>query len=56
MKVGDLVRFQKVWIVATGIVVETGLFSCIEEMYLIGILRLCGTMARYLLKEAAHWR
>ena len=27
MKVGDLVRFQKVWIVATGIVVETGLFS-----------------------------
>ena len=27
MKVGDLARFQKVWIVATGIVVETGLFS-----------------------------
>ena len=27
MKAGDLVRFQKVWIVATGIVVETGLFS-----------------------------
>ena len=27
MKVGDLVRFQKVWIVATGIVVEAGIFS-----------------------------
>jgi len=27
VNVGDLVRFQKVWIVATGIVVETGIFS-----------------------------
>ena len=26
MKVGDLVRFKKVWIVATGIVIETGVF------------------------------
>jgi hypothetical protein len=26
VKVGDLVRFKKVWIVATGIVIETGVF------------------------------
>ena len=27
MKVGDVVKFQKTWIVATGIVIETGMFS-----------------------------
>jgi hypothetical protein len=27
MKVGDIVKFQKTWIVATGIIIEVGVYS-----------------------------